>query len=665
MICVSIKGHSELEIYDILDREDVEMAEIRLDLCDLDEVEREELFATTDKPLVATCRTGKGLTWAQAQELLLQAVEDGATFIDLGLEAPVPVSKTITKACREAGVALIRSYHNFERTPETQELEQICSRALRFGADIIKIATLATSDEDWKRLRELYGHYPQGRLLAFCMGEKGRDSRLESLSLGAPFSYCALDASQATAPGQWTLEQMNARLYGPKRRYIRHDLQMPASKSFAQRAIVAAIFAEGTSILHGYTPCSDSEAALDAARAMGADVRVEGRDVTIKGIGPVHGKLPIDHLDTGESGLLTRLMIPLLAQTASGDVRIDGRATLLNRPLADATDIMASFGVMLTNASGHSGKEVYVPVRVEGRLMNGRADISGKGGSQLISGLLMALPMADGHSDIYVHDPKSIPYMFITLDVLRRFGINISNEMEGDEDFIESEDWSLCSAVNFHIKGGQHYHAAEIDLEQDWSSAAVMAVAGALFGEVSFEGLDTGSLQADISILDILADAGACISQDEDGTVNVFKAPLLAFDIDLGNAPDLFPVTAVLAAFCAGESHISGLGRLVTKESNRSKGILEMLSSLGVDASREGDTLIVHGESLSQRLASGRLLRGGEFSSNHDHRMVMALTVASLGADRAISIDDTSCVAKSFPQFPELFEGKGIRPGQS
>lgn len=655
MICVSIQGKSLTEIYDILDREDVEMAEIRLDLCDLDEEEREELFSTTDKPLIATCRSSQSLPYRQAEEILLQAVEDGATYVDLELEAPVTMSKRIVRACKDGGIPLIRSCHDYEGTPSIEELRETMDRCRRYGGDIVKIVTTATSTDDWERVSELYKDAAAGSLVAFCMGTEGRESRFEALKLGSPWTYAALSQDDATASGQWSLPEINTALYGERRRLRRGDLQMPASKSFAQRAIIAAALAEGTSLLHGYSSCSDTDSALDVARALGARVTLEGRDLSIKGVG-TRRALHIDSINTGESGLLTRLMIPLLAQLNAGsDVRVDGRGTLLRRPLESATDIMASFGVMLTNAEQTGAKDVKVPVRISGHLMPGRADISGKGGSQLISGLLMALPLADSRSTIFVHEPKSIPYMFITVDVLKQFGIEIGTEMEGDDEFIETQDWAYCSSVNFHIKGGQTYHAAEIDLEQDWSSAANFMVAGAIYGEVSIPGLDTKSLQADITILDVLANAGACVSEDEDGTVNVYKAPLTAFDADLSNAPDLFPIVSILSAFAAGESHILGMSRLAGKESNRSEGIMNMLTQLGVEAQRSGDELIVRGETLSQRLASRHLLRGGSYTSAHDHRMVMALKVASLCADSPIVIDDEECVSKSFPDFIKQF----------
>jgi 3-phosphoshikimate 1-carboxyvinyltransferase len=287
--------------------------------------------------------------------------------------------------------------------------------------------------------------------------------------------------------------------------------------------------------------------------------------------------------------------------------------------------------------------------------MAGRADVSGKGGSQLISGLLMALPLAEKNYALFVHEPRSIPYMFITLDVLRKFGIHIGNEMEGDAEFVETRDWSLCTAVNFKIKGGQRYQAASFDIEGDWSGAAPFMVAGAVFGGVRLTGLDTSSLQADLTIMDILVEAGACVSQDEDGTVNVRKAPLNAVSVDLNHAPDLFPAVAMLCCFCPGESRLRGIGRLANKESNRALAIADTLSKLGVDVTLEGDEMIIVGHSLSWRLLNGALLKGGAYTSYHDHRMVMALSIAALGADGPVEIDDVDCVAQSFPTFSALW----------
>lgn len=709
MICTTIQNRTLEEIIGLLEGSEprIQMAEIRLDRCPLDIEEIESLFSSSDTPLVATCRVvddGNG-TWEEAEEKLTAAVEAGAAFLDLEIEAPKEVGKRLRRACTEYGTTMIRSSHFFAGTPSDDVLRNTVEKCRKFGGEIVKIAAMAKSGEDVARVLGLYSQEQttqrQAELIAFSMGETGRASRLECLRLGSPFTYAALNDNEAAAPGQWTYSEMIAAVYG-ERRPLHCDtaLNMPASKSFAQRAIIAAALADGESRLEGYSPCGDNEAAIEVAKALGAEVRVEaagvrsdlsdsstdtatGTTLTIKGAGS-SVNMP-DKLNVGESGLLTRLMIPIVAALGKGQpIEIDGIGTLPARPLKGASEIMAGFGTVLRPLN--PAPEVHVPLTVQGPLLSGKTSVSGKGGSQLISGLLMALPLLPGDSTLHIHDPKSIPYMFITADVLRRFGIRIGSEMEGGEDFMETQDWSLCTGITFKIKGGQKYSPAAFDIEGDWSAAANFLVAGALFGDVRLTGLDTTSLQADISIMDILMEAGASLSQIEDepqdeesanvkdsndneaadaqeanapqghrGLITAQKAPLRAFDTDLNNCPDLFPIVAILAAFCHGRSNIQGFKRLASKESDRGAAILNMLTQMGVEASAAGDTLTIDGESVESRLLNGHLLKGGEYTSSHDHRMAMALTVASWCADSPIQIDDTTCIAKSFPAFLDAY----------
>ena len=698
MICTSIQGKTLEEILGILESGEVEMAEIRLDLCDLDEEEIEELFTQSDVPLIATCRiaslaqrvaaegdllddAGKvlseqGLYASQprkgrnpAEELaenqLLKAIEAGAKYVDLEVEAPPMMGRKIRQACQEYGTMLIRSFHDFEGTPPEATLLSLLDKGRRFGGEVVKIVTTATCKADADRVMALYREAEPGTLVAFCMGPEGRESRLEALKQGAPFTYACLTAEEATAPGQWTAAEMDEAVYG-NFRFIGTDetLEMPASKSFAQRAIVAAALAQGTSHLSGYSPCGDNESALAAARKLGARVTVKGSELEITGIGAFENCLSISEMPVGESGFLTRMLIPVLSVVADGPVRMTGEKTLLGRPLAGAHDIMASFGVRLVpeNIPEESRKgDCFIPLTVKGPLVPGRADVSGKGGSQLISGLLAALPLAGNRSTVYVHDPRSIPYMFITVDVLRKFGIEIGSEMEGGDDFLQTQDWTLCTGLTFKMRGQQHYRAADFRIEGDWSGAANFLVAGAIFGDVEVEGLDTQSLQADISIMDILMDAGASMSQLEGdtpttGPIHVARAPLCAFETDLNNCPDLFPIVAVLAAFCPGESRIRGVERLRHKETDRAAAIVDMLTQMGVPVQVDEDEMTIEGMALPQRLLTGNLLKGGRYTSHADHRMVMALKVAALGADGPVDIDDTACVAKSFPGFNDLFD---------
>ena len=689
MICTTIQNKDAGQILAAL--EQCEMAEIRLDRCELSMKEIDEVF-TSDVPLVATCRISElvnnepalqdpSLT-PQSREIramqiaerrLVRAIEAGARYVDVELEVQKQLSKRLRSAAHENGTVFIRSYHDFNATDSFEALKAIVEKCVYHGADMVKVVTTAHSSEDVERVMSLYDWcskenvLPSGALIAFCMGDEGRASRVECLAKGAPYSYAALTEDEAAAPGQWAAADMAKAVYGDYH-FINSDiLSVPVSKSFAQRAIIAAALADGTSHLRGYTPCGDNEAALQVARELGAEISQEGTILTIKGISASLGSIDKTTLHVGESGLLTRMMIPVMAQLSKEAITFTGEKTLLGRPLTGAREIMESFNSQIASISEEDTDIIRVPLSVKGPLAGTRAEISGKHGSQLISGLLMALPFSEKNTSLIVREPKSIPYMFITLEVLKKFGIKVGNEMLGGRDFLESDgDWSLCTEMVFKVKGAQKYKAADIDLEGDWSAAANFLVAGALFGRVELQGLDTTSLQADLSIMDILMDAGASLSQldGEKGNITAQRAPLKAFNIDASNCPDLFPIVAVLAAFCQGKSRINGVSRLANKESDRAKSILEMLTAMGVSAEIDGDDLVVEGHSLSQRLLNHKnaaegepgLLKGGAYTSHHDHRMVMALKVASLGADSPILIDDEECVAKSFPEFMDTFK---------
>ena len=794
MICTTIQNKTIDEIYAILESGDVEMAEIRLDSCPLTMDEIEELFSTSDVPLVATCRIntvkerlsqtlaghqhGNGtsrnvqhghlqenisddlqvdrngtsyenrqghehagrqetgshqqddrkLEMKASQEVeskLITAIHAGAAFVDLEIEAPPMMSKRLRRETRENGTVFVRSYHDYKGTDSIEALKALTEKCFAIGADIAKIVTMAApctggnQSPDVDRVLSLYDHFDPAKLIAFAMGDAGKISRIQCLAKGSPFTYSSLNEADAAAPGQMTTREMRDIVYGncvnvnaagtaADRLSAGHlnadrlqtaeatveatandtddatgtssgidngpgaaEIQMPSSKSFAQRAIIAAALAEGTTTLNGYSPCGDNESAISVARALGAEVTVglaykEGKvakdssTLTIRGRGAA--ALVPETVNVGESGLLARLMIPLMAVLGDGNATVNGEGTLTRRPLKGARNIMGAFGVRLETISGtgqEPSSEVHVPLTISGKLEGGKVTVSGSGGSQLISGLLMALPLLQEDTVIRLTEPKSIPYLFITMDVLKAFGVKIWCDMEGGPEFAESQDWNDCTEIVLHIKGGQSYKATDMDIEGDWSSAANFLVAGAIFGKVNVSGLDTKSLQADLSIMDILMEAGASLSQmgDDDprGVIHVQKAPLNAFDVDANNCPDLFPVAAVLAAFCQGTSRIAGVGRLANKESDRAEAILSMLVQLGVKARISGDKMIIEGHSLAQRCLTGHLLKGGNYTSSHDHRMVMALKVAELGADGPIVIDDIECVSKSFPTFMELF----------
>ena len=709
MICVSIQGKDLNGIRQAL-AGGLEMAEIRLDRCPLSLEDIETLFAKTDIPLVATCRIAESGGEAQTEQRLEAAMKAGAKYVDLEVEASAALADKIGALAEECGTDYIRSFHDFQGTPSADELKDIVEKCFDGGADVAKIVTTAAGKADCSRVMALYENAAPGSLLAFCMGEAGRSTRLDCLAKGAPYTYCALTEEEAAAPGQWAYTDMVKAVYGDRTfpgapaptcsgkpasagpdgsrtpicpgkpasagpdeigNTTRNPIVIPCSKSYAQRGILAAALADGMSHLEGYSPCGDNESAIAMVESLGSSVERDGSRLTIKGIAAKPGCLKVDSVHVGESGFLTRMTIPLMAALNQQKTEVTGEKTLVGRPLKGAAEALAAFGSELRNAapspqasapetiqlekpasagpdgSGTPTRALTVPLTIESPIRPAEAKISGHDGSQIISGLMAALPLLGEDSIIHVKDPRSVPYLLVTLDVLNRFGIEVDS-ITGDGN------------IDFIVRGRQRYHASDFHIEGDWSSAANFLVAGAIYGSADIEGLEMASLQADSSILEILADAGAIIYQVEEGpakgTVHVQKAPLTAFDADANDCPDIFPIVAVLAALCEGTTAIHGTGRLAGKESDRAAAILTMLQQMGVAAAIENDTMYIEGHSLSSRLVAGNLLKGGSYTSNHDHRMVMALKVASLAADSPIVIDDTDCVAKSFPTFLQLFE---------
>ena len=249
MICTSIQHKEFKELAELLDG--LEMAEIRLDRCALEDEQIDLLFSGSDVPLVATCRMKEE---PSAPDILVRAIMAGAKYIDLEMEAPAAVGHRIREACRQYGTVLIRSWHDHNGTPDLAVLRSILERARSFGGEVVKIVTTATCKADADRVMALYQDAEPGTLIAFAMGPDGRESRLEALRRGAPFTYACLIEEEVTAPGQWTTAEMRQAVYGNFRFIKAENLPAPCSKSMAQRAVIAAALAEGTSHLEGFTP---------------------------------------------------------------------------------------------------------------------------------------------------------------------------------------------------------------------------------------------------------------------------------------------------------------------------------------------------------------------------------------------------------------------------
>lgn len=622
------------------------IVEIRLDLCKLSEENVRTLFSSTKLPLIATCRR-------KTAKLLITALEAGASYVDIDFHSSPERLREITDYARKKKAKLIFSHHDYNGTPSIKELRKSYDMAVDAGADIIKIATFAKSVEDAERVLSLYDDVKkipktnQRPLVAIAMGEIGTYTRLETLNREAPFSYCALNDQNKTAEGQLTYREM-FELY-PKT-LIKNEVEIPSSKSVAQRAILAAGLAKGESVFNNYSRCRDNDVAVGVAKQVGCKVSINGDILAIRGDGFPFPNLSeilknpllttIKSNDTlslfvGESGLLSRLCIPLAAQMGK-KVTITGEGTLMRREMYGCKEALELFGAncLLT-------AEETLPAVVDGPLIGKKVTISGKKGSQLISGLLMSLPLCKKNSTLIIENATSIPYIYLTISVLEKFGIKIDYRKEGGN-------------LIFDIEGKQEYIPTELTIEGDWSSAANFIVAAAIFGNISIKGLNFDSYQADMAILDVIEKCGAKVTKEK-GVLTVSRFSLTPFNFDATHSPDIFPILTVLAAFCEGTSSISGIDRLSHKESNRTEAICQEFGKMGAKIRLEGNSMFIEGKSLSRRMLEKDLLKGGTYQSFSDHRIVMALRVASLGCSGRVSIDGNKCVDKSFPKFEELF----------
>lgn len=395
---------------------------------------------------------------------------------------------------------------------------------------------------------------------------------------------------------------------------IKGRLCPPSSKSMMQRALAAAMLANGTSTIHNPCECDDANAATDVIQRMGA--KVESVNDSLKVIS--EEKVNPEIINVGESGLSLRMFSPIVALHPA-KTEINGKGSILKRPVHNILEGMENLGIECEN----SGKG-HLPFQLFGGYKSNFAKIDGSLGSQFLTGLLMALPCREEDTTLKVNNLKSIPYINMTIDLLKDFGVEIKHE-----------DYKT-----FSIKGNQKYKAVDFTIEADWSSAAPLLVAAAVKGSVILEHMNKDSYQADKEILTVLKKCGASITW-EGNSLKVEKKGLNAFEFDATHCPDLFPPLVALAANCSGESKIKGVHRLEHKESNRGIVLQKEFAKLGVPIRIEGDEMIIPG---------GRL-RGGLANSNNDHRIAMALAVAGLSSINPVEIGQHECVAKSYPNF--------------
>ena len=407
---------------------------------------------------------------------------------------------------------------------------------------------------------------------------------------------------------------------------VEATLTLPGSKSYTHRALIAAALAPGESILANALKAEDTELTSRALANMGAGIDWQGRTVRVQGTG---GRLkPVtESIFLGNSGTSMRFLTAVAA-LGQGTYRLAGTPRLSERPMGELLKALKELGVRVTSEKGNDCPPVIIQ---GGGLAGGRTTLSGAVSSQYLSSLLLIGPLASQGVEIEITgELVSRPYVDITLSVLTDFGITYSRQ--GYQRFV--------------LPGGQSYQARHYDIEADASSASYFWAAAALTGgRVTIANLDLESVQGDIDFLSVLARMGCHLISSPEG-ITVEGGPLRGIDMDMSAMPDLVPTLGVLAAFAQGETVVTGVAHLRHKESNRLAAVVTELGKMGVTAEENPDGLRILGGAP----------HGAEIDTYQDHRIAMSFAVAGLKAPGVV-IRDPDCVAKSFPDFWEYFEG--------
>ncbi len=415
-------------------------------------------------------------------------------------------------------------------------------------------------------------------------------------------------------------------LVKPSRLHGRVDI--PGSKSHTIRAVACAALAEGNSVIHAPLASADTLAAVETYRALGAKIITSDLSWEVLGTG---GKLaaPADIIDVKNSGTTLRIAVGSAALLETGCAAFTGDDSIRRRPIQPLIDALGELGASIA-CHKHNG---CAPLTVHGTLLGGRCSIEAVT-SQYLTSLLMAAPLARHDTTIDVPLLNEAPYIHVTLDWLARCGIEVDHE----EDFSQ-----------FRIPGNQTYLPIDARVPADFSSATFFLCAGAIGdNDITCRGLDLDDTQGDKAVIDYLLNMGAQIESSERG-VRVRRGRLRGCEIDLNATPDALPMFAVLGCFAEGRTALVNCPQARMKETDRIAVMAEELGKLGAKTEELDDGLIVHESQL----------RPADVCGHHDHRVVMALTVAASAIEGETAISTADSVDVTFPQFVDRMNRLG------
>lgn len=414
-----------------------------------------------------------------------------------------------------------------------------------------------------------------------------------------------------------------------KKSEIEGRLRAPPSKSYTHRAVICAALANGKSKITNPLLCNDTEATIKVCKMLGAEVNMR-EDLIVEGTEKL--RAPDDVVDCRGSGTTLRFFTAI-SSLAPGMSVLTGNESLRKRTVGELLNALTQLGIKAISTRGNGLPPIVVfGDDVKGGNVKMRGDIS----SQFISALLFACPKALKKTTIELTTGlQSKPYVEITIEVLKEFGIKIS----ASDDFRE-----------FVVPSQQSFKPLEYIIQGDFSSAAFMLAAGALAGKVNISNLELSSKQGDKRIVHTLKDMGAYVKEKEN-SITVEKEDLMAITIDVLHTPDLAPICAVLATQAKGITRIISADRLRLKESNRLASITNELKKMGANITETKDGLIIKGPTS---------LKGAKIDPHNDHRIAMACAVAGLVASGRTVIENAECISKSYPTFVDDMKNIGV-----
>lgn len=412
-----------------------------------------------------------------------------------------------------------------------------------------------------------------------------------------------------------------------KKSSLEGSIEIPASKSHTIRAVVIASLAEGTSRIMSPLDSGDTRSAVTACKALGAGIET-GKDWLVTGFGGTPS-LQTPKIDVGNSGTSLRLTTSVAALQEK-EVVFTGDASLRTRPLQPLLDALNNLGV---NASSLE-RNGCCPISIKGVMKGGKTEVSGVT-SQYLSSLLISTPLVEKDTEIRVIDLHEKPYVQMTLDWLDQQHIHY-----------EREGWEV-----FRVKGRQSYHPFEKRVPGDFSSATFPLCAAAITpSRLLLKGLDMSDTQGDKEVVTMLKSMGADVQTSEEGIL-VASRELTGGELDLNNTPDALPALAVVGCFAKGETVLKNVAQARIKETDRITVMATELSKMGADIKEMKDGLIIRQSEL----------KGTKVHGYHDHRVVMALSLAGMVAQGETEIDSAESVDITFPGYVEKMCQLGAR----